>query len=122
MYIQVTKNDCIKIVNENLQGGGSKNTPLEIAMAKSILKLHERLGQINDERNKFFECIYGIQIRCDKAAGDRLANKRKTDLMRESKAHYQAMLDTARKAENISVKDNDNGDGEDKDGRGTGAA
>lgn len=61
-------------------------------MAKSILKLHERLGQINDERNKFFECIYGIQLRCDKAAGDRLANKRKNDLMRESKAHFAAAV------------------------------
>ena len=121
MQIQITKTDCSKIVHENLRGGG-RHSELEIALAKKCLSLYERLGQINDERNKFFECIYGIQLRCDKAAGDKLANKRKTDLMRESKAHYQAMLDTARMAENINVKDNDNGDGEDKDGRGTGAA
>jgi len=27
MYIQITKTDCVKIVNESLQGGGGVITP-----------------------------------------------------------------------------------------------
>lgn len=92
MYIQVTKNDCIKIVNENLQGGGSKNTPLEIAMAKSILKLHERLGQINNERNEYFEAIYSASIKFEKATKGTLKHKRAADLARDSKAHFAAAV------------------------------
>ena len=97
MYIKVTKTDCQKIVNKNLQvGGGSENSPLEIALAKYALTLHERLGAINNERNEFFETLYSIRTKLENAAGERLANKRKADLAGTSKAAFaQAVkLDT----------------------------
>lgn len=88
MYIKVTKTDCQKIVNKNLQGGGSENSPLEIALANYALKLHERLGQVNNERTEFFEALYSIRIKCDKAGGENLVNKRKADLSAASKQAF----------------------------------
>lgn len=66
-----------------------------------------------------FEALYGIGVRLSKSSfAEKLAQKRKTDLMRESQKHHKQMLDTARKAENINVEGTQNDD-EDKDGRGT---
>ncbi len=103
MYIQITKNDCQNIVNKNLQGGGS-NSELEKALAKKCLSLYEKLGQINNERNELFECLYGIGIKISKGRfADQFAAKRKADLMKQSKSHYKAMLETARTAESINI-------------------
>ena len=87
MYIQITKTDCVKIVNESLQGG-VKNTELEIALAKKCLALYDRLGQINNERNEYFEAIYSATIKFEKATKGTLKHKRAADLARDSKAHF----------------------------------
>lgn len=88
MHIQITKTDCEKIVNENLQVGGVKNTELEIALAKKCLSLYDRIGQINNERNEYFEAIYSATINFEKATKGALKHKRAADLARESKAHF----------------------------------
>lgn len=88
MNIQITKTDCDKIVKGNLQGGG--NTPLELALAKKCLALYDRLGQINNERNEYFEAIYSATVKFEKATKGALMHKRAADLARESKAHIAA--------------------------------
>lgn len=92
MQIQITKTDCVKIVNENLRGGGSENSPLEIALAKKCLSLYDRLGQINNERNEYFEAIYSATIKFEKATKGTLKHKRAADLARDSKAHFAAAV------------------------------
>lgn len=88
MYIQITKTDCVKIVNESLQVGVVKNTELEIALAKKCLSLYERLGQINNERNEYFEAIYSATIKFEKATKGELKHKRAADMARDSKSHF----------------------------------
>lgn len=92
MQIQITKTDCVKIVNENLQGGGGKNSDLEIALAKKCMQLYKRLGEINNERNEFFEAIYSATIKFEKATKGTLKHKRAADLARDSKAHFAAAV------------------------------
>lgn len=88
MYIKITKTDCEKIVNESLQVGGVKNTELEIALAKKCLSLYERIGQINNERNEYFEAIYSATIKFEKATKGELKHKRAADLAMDSKSHF----------------------------------
>lgn len=91
MKIQITKTDCAKIVNENLRGGGS-HSELEVALAKKCLSLYDRLGQINNERNEYFEAIYSATIKFEKATKGTLKHKRTADLARDSKAHFAAAV------------------------------
>lgn len=89
MFIKITKKDCQNIVNENLQGGGHNEiTPLEKALAKKCLELYEKLGTINNECNTYFETLYSITVKINKATGDHLKNKRIHDLQAQSKAHF----------------------------------
>ena len=90
MQIQITKTDCVKIVNENLQGGG--NSDLEIALAKKCMQLYDRLGEINNERNEYFEAIYSATVKFEKATKGTLKHKRAADLARDSKAHFAAAV------------------------------
>lgn len=91
MQIEITKTDCVKIVNENLQGGGN-HSEIEVALAKKCLKLYDRLGQINNERNEYFEAIYSATIKFEKATKGSLKHKRAADLAMDSKAHFAAAV------------------------------
>ena len=91
MQIQITKTDCSKIVNESLQGGGN-HSEIEVALAKKCLKLYDRLGEINNERNEYFEAIYSATIKFEKATKGTLKHKRAADLERDSKAHFAAAV------------------------------
>ena len=86
MYIKISKTDCQNIVNQNLRGGG--NSELEIALAKKCLSLYDRLGEINNERNEYFEAIYSATVKFEKATKGTLMHKRSADLARDSKAHF----------------------------------
>ena len=88
MLIQIKKTDCVKIVKGNLQWGG--NTPLELALAKKCLSLYDRLDQINNERNEYFEAIYSATVKFEKATKGALMHKRAADLVRDSKSHIAA--------------------------------
>ena len=87
MYIKITKTDCQNIVNQSLRGGGG-NSELEVALAKKCLSLYDRLGEINNERNEYFEAIYSATIKFEKATKGTLKHKRAADLERDSKAHF----------------------------------
>ena len=88
MYIKLTKTDCVKIVNESLQGGGGNHSEIEVALAKKCLALYDRLGQINNERTEYFEAIYSATIKFEKATKGALKHKRAADLEKESRAHF----------------------------------
>lgn len=111
MFIKITKKDCQNIVNENLQGGGRNEiTPLEKALAKKCLELYEKLGTINNECNTYFETLYSITVKINKATGDHLKNKRIHDLQAQS----QADLARAEKLDH-ELKEILNGSSEDQD-------
>lgn len=86
MYIKISKTDCQNIVNQNLRGGG--NSELEVALAKKCLSLYDRLGEINNERNKYFEAIYSATVKFEKATNGTLMHKKAANLARDSKAHF----------------------------------
>ena len=86
MYINISKTDCQNIVNQNLRGGG--NSELEVALARKCLALYDRLGEINNERNEYFEAIYSATVKFEKATKGTLMHKRAADLARDSKAHF----------------------------------
>ena len=86
MYIKITKTDCVKIVNECLQGGD--HSEIEVALAKKCLALYDRLGQINNERTEYFEAIYSATIKFEKATKGALKHKRAADLEKESRTHF----------------------------------
>lgn len=86
MYIKISKTDCQSIVNQNLRGGG--NSELEVALAKKCLALYDRLAEINNERNEYFEAIYSATVKFQKATKGTLMHKRAADLARDSKAHF----------------------------------
>lgn len=87
MQIQITKTDCVKIVNESLHGGGN-HSEIEVALAKKCLKLYDRLGEINNERNEYFEAIYSATLKFDKATYGALKRKRASELAAMSKAAF----------------------------------
>ena len=86
MFIKISKTDCQNIVNQNLRWGG--NSELEIALAKKCLSLYDRLGEINNERNEYFEAIYSATVKFEKATKGTLMHKRAADLARDSKTHF----------------------------------
>lgn len=57
-------------------------------MAKKCLALYDRLGEINNERNEYFEAIYSATVKFEKATKGTLMHKRAADLTRDSKAHF----------------------------------
>ena len=88
MFINVTITDCKKIANETLQGGGVK-TELEVALAKKCLRLHEKLVEVNNQRNEFLEGLYTAFLRIEKAGGEALKAKRLANLDANSKAAFK---------------------------------
>lgn len=106
MIIKITKTDCAKIVNDN----GGTTSPLELALAKKCLALYDRLGEINNERNEYFEAIYSATVKFEKAAKGALKHKRAANLARDSKAHFA----TAVKLDG-ELKEMMDGNGNDKD-------
>lgn len=87
MYIKISKTDCQNIVNQNLRVGGNFSD-LEVALAKKCLNLYDRLGEINNERNEYFEAIYSATVKFEKATKGTLMHKRAADLARDSKSHF----------------------------------
>lgn len=53
-YANLKKNDLLGIVADR------DRTELETALAVKCLRLEERLGQLNDAVNDFFQCLYSV--------------------------------------------------------------
>ena len=63
-----------------------------MTLAKKCLSLYEKLGEINNERNEFFEALYSASIKFEKATKGALTRKRAADLASMSKAHFAAAV------------------------------
>ena len=79
-----------------LYKGGGVKTELEIALAKKCLRLHEKLVEVNNQRNEFLEGLYTASLRIEKAGGEALKGKRLADM----EANKTDALKRAEKLEN----------------------
>lgn len=102
---------------QNFTRGGVK-TELEIALAKKCLRLHEKLVEVNNQRNEFLEGLYTAFLRIEKAGGEALKGKRLADM----EANRTAALKRAQKLENELKELINDGTGESKDCGGNGEA
>jgi len=91
MIIELKKKDVADIANK-VKAGGGNFSDLEVALAKKCLNLYERLGEINNQRNEFFDAIYSASIKFEKATKGALKHKRAAYLASMSKAHFAAAV------------------------------
>lgn len=116
MNIQITKKDCVNIANNVKAGVGYSE--IEIALAKKCLSLYDRLGEINNERNEYFEAIYSATLKFQKATKGALLHKMAATLASQSKAHIAEAV----KMDNQLKELINDGNGESKDSGGNGEA
>ena len=51
-------NDVKDILNKVNIGGGSDFTPLEIELAKMVVRYRQTIGRLTDEKSKMFDNLY----------------------------------------------------------------
>lgn len=84
-------NDAKRIVKQsNELGGGSNYTPLEIELAKMVVKYRQTIGRISNEKQNIFDNLYKIYsaIHNTEFAAD-LKHKHAAVLAGNSKAHFK---------------------------------
>ena len=84
-------NDVKRIVKQSNELGGSSNyTPLEIELAKMVVKYRQTIGRIAGEKAKMFDNLYKVYaaIHNTKFAAD-LKHRHATVLAGNSKAHFK---------------------------------
>ena len=84
-------NDVKRIVKQSNELGGSSNyTPLEIELAKMVVKYRQTIGRIAGEKAKMFNNLYKVYaaIHNTKFAED-LNHKHAAVLAGNSKAHFK---------------------------------
>lgn len=89
--MQIQFNDVKEIINKVTQGGGDKNyTPLEIELAKMVLRYHQTIGRLADEKAKMFDSLYKVYnaIHSTEFSAD-LMHKHAAVLAGNSKAHFK---------------------------------
>ena len=83
--------DAKLIVNKVNNGGGCSNyTPLEIELAKMVVKYRQTIGRLADEKQKIFDNLYKVYatIHNTEFAAD-LKHKHAAVLAGNSKAHFK---------------------------------
>ena len=83
--------DAKLIVNKVTNGGGDSNyTPLEIELAKMVVKYRQTIGRLADEKQKIFDNLYKVYnaIHNTEFAAD-LKHKHAAQLAGNSKAHFK---------------------------------
>ena len=83
--------DAKRIVNKVNNGGvGSNYTPLEIELAKMVVKYRQTIGRLANEKQKIFDELYKVYnaIHNTEFAAD-LKNKHAAVLAGNSKAHFK---------------------------------
>lgn len=112
--MKISINDVKDILNKvNMVGGGSNFTPLEIELAKMVVKYRQTIGRLADEKAKMFDNLYKVYnaIHSMEFSAD-LMHKHAAVLAGNSKAHFaQAVKLDSELKEFI-----DNGTSENKDG------
>ena len=82
--------DAKRIVNKVTNGGVSNYTPLEIELAKMVVKYRQTIGRLADEKNKIFDNLYKVYnaIHNTEFSAD-LKHKHAAVLAGNSKAHFK---------------------------------
>ena len=91
--MKISIDDVKQIVNKVTQGGGSNYTPLEIELAKMVVKYKQTIGKLADEKAKMFDNLYKVYnaIHSTEFAAD-LMHKHAAVLAGNSKAHFAAAV------------------------------
>ena len=87
--MKISIDDVKQIVNKVTQGGGNNFTPLEIELAKMVVKYRQTIGRLADEKAKMFDNFYKVYnaIHSTEFAAD-LKHKHAAVLAVNSKAHF----------------------------------
>lgn len=82
--------DAKRIVNKVTNGGGSNYTPLEIELAKMVVKYRQTIGRLAGEKQKIFDNLYKVYntIHSTEFSAD-LKKKHAAVLAGNSKAHFK---------------------------------
>lgn len=82
--------DAKLIVKKVTNGGDSNYTPLEIELAKMVVKYRQTIGRLADEKKKIFDNLYKVYaaIHNTEFAAD-LKHKHAAVLAGNSKAHFK---------------------------------
>jgi hypothetical protein len=87
--MKISFDDAKQIVNKVTQGGGNNFTPLEIELAKMVVKYRQTISKLADEKAKMFDNLYKVYnaIHSTEFADD-LKHKHAAVLAGNSKAHF----------------------------------
>ena len=87
--MKISINDVKDILNKVNMGGGSNFTPLEIELAKTVVKYRQTIGRLADEKSKMFDNLYKVYnaVHSTEFAAD-LMHKHAAVLAGNSKAHF----------------------------------
>lgn len=113
--MKISIDDAKQIVNKVTQGGGNY-TPLEIELAKMVVRYRQTIGRLADEKSKMFDNLYKVYsaVHSTEFAAD-LMHKHAAVLAGNSKAHFKQAV----KLDGELKEFIDNGSSENKDGGGT---
>jgi hypothetical protein len=87
--MKISFDDVKQIVNKVTQGGGNNFTPLEIELAKMVIKYRQTIGKLASEKAKMFDNLYKVYnaVHSNEFADD-LKHKHAAVLAGNSKAHF----------------------------------
>jgi hypothetical protein len=87
--MKININDVKDILNKVNMGGGSNFTPLEIELAKMVVKYRQTIGRLASEKAKTFDNLYKVYnaIHSTEFAAD-LMHKHAAVLTGNSRAHF----------------------------------
>lgn len=110
--MKISIDDAKQIVNKVTQGGGNY-TPLEIELAKMVVRYRQTIGRLADEKSKMFDNLYKVYsaVHSTEFAAD-LMHKHAAVLAVNSKAHFKQAV----KLDGELKEFIDNGTSENKDG------
>lgn len=82
--------DAKRIVNKVTNGGGGGYTPLEIDLAKMVVKYRQTIIRLADEKQKIFDSLYKVYaaIHSTEFSAD-LKKRHAVVLAGNSKAHFK---------------------------------
>lgn len=81
--------DAKRIINKVTNGGGNY-TPLEIELAKMVVRYRQTIGRLADEKQKIFDNLYKVYAAIHNTEFDAdLKHKHAAVLAGNSKAHFK---------------------------------
>lgn len=91
--MKISIEDVKQIINKVTQGGGSNYTPLEIELAKMVVKYRQTIGRLAGEKARMFDTLYKVYnvVHSNEFAAD-LMHKHAAVLAGNSKAHFAQAL------------------------------